>query len=53
MSEQNELQSVESVSETKVERGAGACSESGCNCLQYKGSGNTCENCTHNYAAHW
>ncbi|MGJ5633280.1 hypothetical protein [Nostoc sp. CALU 1950] len=33
--------------------GYGACSASGCNCKGYEGSGETCENCGHNYSKHW
>jgi hypothetical protein len=31
--------------------GWGRCSE--CNCQQYQGTTNICDNCGHNYAAHW
>lgn len=34
------------------EQGYGACWESGCNCKEYKGRGNTCENCGHHFDKH-
>ena len=53
MPNQIEQQNAERSAETEVHRGYGACSTSGCNCQGYTGSGNTCENCGHNYSAHW
>ena len=35
----------------KAEAGYGRCSK--CNCPAYEGNGNICDNCGHNYKAHW
>jgi hypothetical protein len=35
----------------RAEAGYGRCSQ--CNCPAYQGQQNTCENCGHNYGAHW
>ena len=56
MKEQNEQLKAPSTAiaeETKVEKGYGACSSSGCNCPAYGGNGDLCSNCGHNYTTHW
>lgn len=37
----------------KASAGYGACSVSGCYCQGYMGSGPQCQNCGHQYGAHW
>jgi hypothetical protein len=36
-----------------VHNGYGACSISGCPCQSYMGQDNLCQNCGHQYTAHW
>jgi len=35
------------------QNGWGACSVKWCNCQEYVGNDETCQNCGHNYKLHW
>ena len=40
-------------STTPAKAGYGACSISGCPCQAYMGGADLCQNCGHQYQAHW
>jgi len=39
------------IASTRARAGYGKCSK--CNCPAYEGNQNVCDNCGHNYSAHW
>ena len=57
--ETEEVTDTSAVDTTVVTRGAtesegfGRCAESGCYCKEFKGRGQTCQNCGHAYSRHY